>query len=146
MEFVPTLALASLVVSFVTFLRYLNGRDWVSAATQATAWAGGIGAVVLAAHTGFASGISIGDTVLADLDLWSQVFVALTVTSVGSTLLVEIPKALDNTMTSRKPPLFGPSDTPADQPAAPQAPVAPVPGPVVPAVAPQWPQGLPGRP
>lgn len=95
MEFVPALALLALVKKFGDFLKGITNRDWNSVVTQLVVWAAAWAALAVAAHTAWAAGISIGDTSLADLNGWSQLFVALTIGS-GASLVHDTTKAVDN--------------------------------------------------
>lgn len=104
-DFVPTIALATLVTTTINLFRYLRGRDLNGAGTIAAAWVAGVAAVMVAAQTDFASGIAVGDRTLEGLNVFSQIFVGLAAASVGS-FLVDAKKAVDNTDTAVKPPLI----------------------------------------
>lgn len=86
MEFVPVIALATLVKDFVNFLKYLSNRDGNALLTQLTVWVGGVLAVVIAAKTTFASGIPIGDKNLDVLNFWDQLFVGLLISGLATTV------------------------------------------------------------
>lgn len=105
MDFIPTLALGLLVYTIINFLRYATNREWHGVGTIASAWVAGVIGVILAAQTDFASGISVGDESLATLNLWSLVFVGLTVASTGSAFSDAL-GAVDTTRTTAKPPLL----------------------------------------
>lgn len=105
MDFVPLAAFALLIVGVVNFLKFLKARDWNGALTTLIAWIGGIVAVIVAGHSDFGSGIPVGDITLADLNFWSQVFVGMTVASVGS-YVVDVKKALDDNDSAKTPPLI----------------------------------------
>lgn len=96
MEFVPTLALATLVWKFIDFLKAVANRNVNAAATQAIAWVSGVGAVLLFAQTQFAAAVEIGDYKLGDLSTWSLVVIGLLVSSLASAA-VDAKKALDGT-------------------------------------------------
>ena len=104
-DFVPTLALVTLVTTTINLFRYLRGRDFNGAGTIAAAWVAGVAAVMIAAQTDFASGIAVGDRTLEGLNAWSQVFIGLSVASLGS-FLTDAKKAIDNTDTAVKPSLI----------------------------------------
>jgi hypothetical protein len=107
MEFVPILALGTLVFTFVIFLKNLTAQQWRSAITQAIAWVAGIAGVLIMAATQFAGGISIGNVAMDKLDFWSKVFVGLLAASLLSTLN-EFKKAIDRTDTAVVPDWFEP--------------------------------------
>lgn len=105
MEFAPTLALAALVISIINFLKYVRSLDWNGVLTQLIVWVAGVVALVLAAATQFASGISVGDTTLDKLNGPGLIFVGLSLASIGS-FATEIKKALDQSDSAAKPPLI----------------------------------------
>lgn len=104
-EFVPTVALATLVIAVINFLKYVRNADVNGALTQLSAWVAGVAAVMIAAHTDWAGELVFGTVSLHEANAWSQLFVGLTVASAGS-FLVELRKALDNTDSAVKPPLI----------------------------------------
>lgn len=103
-EFAPLLAMAALVFSLINFLRFLSGKDYKSAVTQLTVWVGGVVVAFLVAQTDFASGISVGDLPLDQLNGWSLLFVGLSIGSTGS-VVNELRGAIDNSDSTRKPSL-----------------------------------------
>ena len=105
MEFVPTLALAALVMSLINFGKYVRGADWNGAGTQLVAWAAGVLAVILTAATDWADGIEVGGQALSSLNAASLILIGLTIASTGS-LLTEFKKALDGSDSAAKPDLF----------------------------------------
>ncbi len=105
MEFVPILALGTLVFTFVLFLKNLSAQQWRSAITQVVAWVAGIAGVFMMAATQFASGITIGDTTIDRLSFWSKVVVGLLATSLLSTAN-EFKKAIDRSETAAAPDWF----------------------------------------
>ena len=109
MEFVPIVALGTLVYMFVIVLKNLSAQQWRPVATQVIAWLAGIGGIFLMARTQFAGGISIGDLTLDRLDFWSKVFVGLLATSLLSSLH-EVKKAIDRTDTAVVPDWFEDKD------------------------------------
>lgn len=118
-DFAPIVALATLVLSVTNVLKYARGGDFNGVFTQAAAWVAGVASVMLAAQTDFADGISVGTISLASANAWSQLFIGLTVASVGSGLWEGI-KAVDRTQTTVKPDLIPGTDTVAVPPAPPQ--------------------------
>jgi hypothetical protein len=105
MEFIPLVQMAVLVFAIINFLKAVKAKDGNAAFTQVVVWVAGVLVVLLAAQTDFASGINIGDEVLTDLNFWSLLFIGLTISSLAS-FGVEIKKALDNTDSSKSPPLL----------------------------------------
>lgn len=105
MDFTPVLAMSTLVMTAVNALRYARARDWNGVVTQLCSWSVAVGVVMLASQTLWAAEVGVGSVTLADLDLWSQVFVGLFIGSAGSSL-VEILKAVDNTQSTAKPSLL----------------------------------------
>ena len=105
MDFVPTAAMAALVMTVVNFARYARGKDWSAVLTQALSWAGGVAAMAIYSRSDFASGVMVGDVSLAGLSGWSVVAVGLTVGAAPS-VLVEGLKAIDNTRSTSKPALL----------------------------------------
>ena len=77
--------------------------------TQATAWAGGVILVVLAAHAGVTGKLILpgADQALKTMDFASQVLLGLLVSSVASSV-VDIKQAIDNNDTAAKPPMTSP--------------------------------------
>jgi hypothetical protein len=106
MEFVPILALGTLVFMLVVFLKNLTAKDWGAVVTQLIAWGAGIAGVFLMAETSFAGGISIGDQSLADLSFWSKVLIGLLATSLLS-VGNEFKKAIDHSDSAAVPQWFG---------------------------------------
>lgn len=99
MEFVPMLLLAALVNKVMDVIKAVTNKDKNGYVTILTAWVAGIVAVLLAAQTDFE--FPFGDFVLGDLNIYSQVFLGLTIASTGATLLYDVPKRLDNTVPSK---------------------------------------------
>ena len=105
MEFVPILALGTLVFTLVIFLKNLTARQWRPVVTLLVAWAAGIIGVFLMAATQFAGGINVGDVPLDRLDFWSKVLLGLVATSLLSSAN-EFKKAIDRTDTAVVPDWF----------------------------------------
>lgn len=103
-QFVPAVALASLVWMFVDFLRAVTNRDVKSVITHIVAWASGVGAVVLVAHTSFGDGVSVGRETLSSLDWWDLLVVGLLATSLVKPGLA-LTRALDGSDSNSQPPL-----------------------------------------
>lgn len=116
MEFAAGLALVALVKKFVDFLKAVSNRDVNSVVTQLVSAAGAVGALLLAAQTQWANGISIGGTSLASLNVWSVVFVGVTLGSAAG-VVQDVTRALNASDVAPLPlahPLVPPL---ADQPA-----------------------------
>jgi len=98
-------ALGTLVFTFVNFLTYLRSKNWNGAFTQLIAWVAGIVGIVIAAHSQYASQITLGTQKLASASGWTQVFLGLIATSLLSTFN-ELKKAIDRTDSAKKAPLL----------------------------------------
>lgn len=105
MEFVPTAAMALLVVSLINFLKYLFSRDTNGLVTQLVVWIAGVAVIFLAAETNWAATIAVGELLLGDLNVASKIFVGLTVSSVAM-FANDIRAAIDGKDSSRKPHLL----------------------------------------
>lgn len=103
MEFVPAVALLSLVTTGVNFLKYLTHKDWNGVVTQLTVWMGGVAAVALTAQTAWAEGIEVGGQALSSLNGASQVLVGVSI-GAGAAVVNGLKKALDTSDTDVKPP------------------------------------------
>jgi hypothetical protein len=109
MDFVPLLAMAALVVTVINFLKYARTRDWNAAATQVSVWVGGVVVVWLVANTDWADTLVFGDIALSDMNAASLVFFGVSVGAIGS-VGHEVVKAVDNSDSAHKPPLFSRDD------------------------------------
>ena len=96
MEFVPLIAMAALVFAIINFVKYVKAGDTNGIVTQLSVWAAGVAVVLLVAQTDLATRIAVGDEPLSALNVWSLLFVGLTIGSTG-TLLNDFKKAFDNT-------------------------------------------------
>lgn len=105
MEFVPLLALAALVATLINFLKYVRNSDTNGALTQLSVWAAGVAAVLLVAQTDWSNALVFGEIALSDMNLASQIFLGLSVGSVGS-VGHEVIKSLDDSDSASKPKLF----------------------------------------
>lgn len=124
MSFTPLVALGTLVFTFVNFLkacsaviqtRPMTRELWSPVVTQIIAWLAGIGGVLIAAHTQFASAIKFGDQQLSDMNTWTLVFIGLIATSLLGTVN-ELKKAIDSSDSARKPNLLtGKTSPPPDR-------------------------------
>jgi len=101
----PLVALGTLIFTVVNFFKYLSGRNWNGAITQAIAWVAGVIGIVIFSHTPYAAAITIGGVPLQSMNFWSQLFIGLMATSILSTLN-EGYKALDPSQTAEKPKLL----------------------------------------
>lgn len=102
LEFVPMLALIGLVYQLVNIARSARGKDLNGVITPLASMGAGVIAVLLFAQTDFASGISVGDVTLEDLNIWSQVLVGITIGSGGS-VVNDALGAVDQTRSTAKP-------------------------------------------
>lgn len=106
MEFVAITVLGALVWKFVDFLKYLKNHDWNAVLTMLSVWVAGVVAVLLFAHSDFASLVSVGSATLASLGTVSQVIIGLSATSLMS-VGYDFKKSLDNTDSAKTPSLMG---------------------------------------
>jgi uncharacterized membrane protein len=103
-DFLPYAAMIALVFSFTNFLKAVRNKDVNASFTQLIVWAAGIAAVVLFAHSDWASAIPVGNFNLSDVNTASLIIIGLTVGS-GATTAYDFKKAIDNTDTAADPPL-----------------------------------------
>lgn len=109
MEFVPTAAMALLIVSIINFIKFIRAKDTNGLVTQLSVWVAGVVVVLLAAETDWASTINVGDQLLGDLNFASKLFVGLTIASVAM-FANDLRAAIDGGDSSRKPKLMHPGD------------------------------------
>lgn len=102
MEFVPTLAMALLVVAIINFVKFLRAGDTNGIITTLSVWVAGVVVTLLVAETDFAEGIEIAGRAMSDYNFWSLLFVGLTLSSVAQ-FANDIRGAIDNTTTTAKP-------------------------------------------
>lgn len=95
MQFVPIAMLAATVKKVMDFLKAVTNGDKNGYVTILITWAAGVGITLLAAQTDFE--FPVGDFLLGDLNVYSQIFVGMNVASLGATLLYDVPKRLDST-------------------------------------------------
>lgn len=98
MEFVPMAAVAALTKKVIDFLKYVQNRDWNGVVTQAIVWGAGVLVIWLVSGTAWATGITVGNFNLSDLNAESIVFVGLTLSSLSSVVLHDVPQQLDPTV------------------------------------------------
>lgn len=110
MDFVPVLAMISLVITIINLLKYLRSGDTNGTVTTLSVLVAGVVVIFLVAETDFAAGISIADRPLSEYNNWSLLFIGLTIASM-SAFANDLRKSLDNTTTSRKPNLTTLKDT-----------------------------------
>ena len=103
MEFVPLIALSTLVIKFMGFLKALTNRDWNTAVTQLVAWGAGVGAIFIFGATQF--DFPVGDVALSQLGAMDKLVVGLTIASVGG-FLYDTKKAIDDKDTAKEPHLL----------------------------------------
>ena len=103
-DWIPLVALTGLISSVINFVKYISARDKNGIVTQVAVWLAGVLAVVLFAHTAFADTVPVGGVSLDQVNVWTQIFVGLTIGGVAS-FATDVRKALDNNDTAAKPPL-----------------------------------------
>lgn len=106
MEFVPTLAMALLVVSIINLVKYVRARDVNGIVTTLSVWLAGVAVVFLVAASDFGDGIVIAGAPLSAYNAASQLFIGLTLSSVAQ-FANEIRGAIDNHDSTTKPELVG---------------------------------------
>lgn len=106
MDFVPMLAAAFLVKQIIDFVKYLKGKEWNGVITVLSVWLAGVVVITLLAQTDFADSINVLDRTLSSLNFATQVFLGLTIGSVGS-FANEVTGAIDSTRSTAKPTLTG---------------------------------------
>lgn len=111
MPLVPLVALGTIVFNLVNVMKFATARQWSAVLTQCIAWAAGIIGIFMAGSTDFASGISVGDIALADLNTPSKIFLGLVATSLLSTFN-ELKKAIDSNDSAVKPELIPSANQP----------------------------------
>lgn len=126
-------AFGTLVFTFVNALRLASGTFLASApdedrptnrsglVTQLIAWAGGVAAITIAAHTQFAPDIQFGTLALNNMDGWTLVFTGLIASSLLSTFN-QLKKAIDPSDSARMPSLLTGTTAPDARTAAVAAP------------------------
>jgi hypothetical protein len=97
-------AIGTVVFTAVNFIRFALDGDKSSAGSQVLAWASGIGAALIVAHTDLAAAFVFGAKPLNQLNLVSQGLVGLMAAS-SISVVNEVKKAIDNTDSARVPPL-----------------------------------------
>lgn len=103
-DWIPLVALIGLVTSVINFVKYIRNGDTNGWVTQAAVWLAGVIGIVLFSHTTYADSVSFGGHSLDTVNIWTQVFIGLTLGGVAA-FAVDIKKALDNNDTAAKPPL-----------------------------------------
>jgi hypothetical protein len=103
--------LAALVKKLMDLVKYFRaGADGVNGYTTILAsMVIGVLAVMIAARSDFASGISLGGVSLADANFWSQLFIGLTVASAAG-VITDFFKSLNQSETAEAPPLVPESE------------------------------------
>ncbi len=102
MDFVPVLAMISLVITIINLIKYLRAGDWNGTVTTLSVMVAGVVVMFLVAKTDFAAGIVIADKPLGDYNNWSLLFVGLTIASM-SAFANDLRKSLDNSDSAAKP-------------------------------------------
>ncbi len=95
-EFIPAIAMVTLILKVIDTLRYARAADMNGVLTQLSTWVAGVLVVLLVAQTDWANDIPIGDLSLGTVSFWSLVFYGLSAGSAAS-LAKDTLKAVDNT-------------------------------------------------
>lgn len=109
MEFVPTVAMALLVIAIINLIKFLRAGDMNGIVTTLSVWFAGVVVILLVGETDFADGVEIAGRTLAEYNVWSKVFIGLTISSVAQ-FANDIRGAIDNTVTTAKPHLIDNKD------------------------------------
>jgi hypothetical protein len=104
MDFVPVLAMLTLIIAIINLVKYIKTGNTNGVVTTLSVWVAGVVVVLLVGQTDFAEGITIADRQMGDYNTWSLIFIGLTVASMAQ-FANEIKTALDSSDTAVKPPL-----------------------------------------
>lgn len=107
-EFVAVAAMMAMVKQVVDWLRYLRGGDRNAVLTQAVAWAAGYGAVVVFAHSAWATSFDFGGVHVNEMGWASQLIAGFAVGSSAS-VVKDAFKAVDQSQSGAVPPLLEPT-------------------------------------
>lgn len=110
MDIAPLLLLTTVLWKVIDFLRLVaNFKTNRSAVvTMATAFVGGVFAVVLASHASLFDHFDVNGLTLTQLDVGSQIFLGLGIASLAG-VGVDIKAAIDGSDSAAKPPLLPPN-------------------------------------
>lgn len=106
-EFLPIATLIGFIISAVNLLILLKAKNWDASFKTLAVWCAGVGGVLLAAQTDYASQFDFGGVTLAAANTWTLIWIGLTLGG-SATVVNEFKKAFDNTDSAQKPPLLGP--------------------------------------
>jgi len=98
-------ALGSIVYTLVNFIRYARVTDWSSVISQLLAWAAGVIATFVVAHTDLAAAFSFGGKNLAQVGWFSQFLVGLAAAS-SISIVYQFTKAVDHTQSAKVPAMW----------------------------------------
>ena len=105
MDFVPVLAMLTLIIAIINLVKYVRVKDTNGIVTTLAVWAAGVIVVLLVGQTDFAAGINIAERPLSEYNTWSLIFIGLTIASMAQ-FANEIKSAIDNGDSAVKPPLI----------------------------------------
>src|ERR1700730_9198983 len=95
-------ALGSVVYTTVNFVRYALATNWSSVISQVLAWAAGVTATLVVAHTDLASAFMFGGKNLGQISGESKFLVGLAAAS-SISIVYQFTKAVDNTQSAAVP-------------------------------------------
>lgn len=104
MDFVPVLAMLTLVIAIINLVKYVRVQDVNGIVTTLAVWIAGVIVVMLVGQTDFALGISIADRPMSEYNNWSLLFMGLTIASMAQ-FANEVKTAIDRTDSAIKPAL-----------------------------------------
>lgn len=109
MDIAPLVLLTTVLWKLIDFGSLVANlkENKAAAVKQATAFVGGVVAVVLASHASLFDQFNVNGLSLTQLDLGSQIFLGLGIASLAG-VGVDIKQAIDNTDSAAKPPLLPP--------------------------------------
>lgn len=101
--------LSSVVYVLMNFVKSISAGSWRSVITQLLVFVVGVFAITLAAHSTYASGITLAGQNLKSTNFASQVLLGLVVGSFAS-VGNDAKRAFDNSDSASSPPLGGPTE------------------------------------
>jgi hypothetical protein len=104
MDFVPVLAMLTLVIAIINLVKYVKTKNTNGIVTTLSVWAAGVIVVLLVGQTDFAAGIVIAERPMSDYNTWSLIFIGLSLAGMAQ-FANEIKVAIDRNDTAAKPPM-----------------------------------------
>src|SRR4051812_14240395 len=95
-------ALGTVVFTLTNFVRFALATDWPSVVSQVFAWAAGVVASLVVAHTDLADAFEIGSKNLGSVGAFDQILVGLAAAS-SISIVYQFKQAVDQTDSARVP-------------------------------------------